>query len=170
MSPTRLPVYRPAPPGAYIYPEPPRALPVAAIALLDASADGGPSLAFAACLSRELARCGRSAGVATVSFDPAAQLEPGLRAAFPCGQSLCALPAQAPDSALADQLAAERLWILLGPGALAFAASLVIMVGADVPVLRWPDALRERRKRISLALGGDGLAVAHALAGLLGES
>jgi hypothetical protein len=143
---------------------------MAAIAVLDPSADGAASVAFAACLCRELTQRGGAAGVALASFQLSAPLEPALRAAFAPDQTVRTLPVQASEGELAALLAGHRLWLLIGPGSLAFAAPLLVMVGAEAPVLRWPDVLRERRERISLALSGDGLSVAKALAPLLAGS
>jgi hypothetical protein len=165
----RLPLYRAAPDGN-VYPEVPRVAPGCAIAVVDASGDGLASLTFSASLSRELMERGRSLGLALTSFADAPQISPARRAQFGPGQTVCALSAQASDEALRALLARERCWLLAGPAALAFSVPLVIMVGADVPLLRWPHALRAQRERISLALSGDGLAVAKALGRLLATS
>lgn len=166
----RLPLYRAAAEAAGAYPELPRAAPGYLIAVVDASEDALPGLRFSASLAREVAQRGGTLGVALVTFAEAPELSPAVKAAFDAGQLLCALSAQAPDEALRAALSPARTWLLTGPAALAFAAPLVIMVGAEVPILRWPDALRERRERISLALSGDGLAVAKALGRLLPTS
>ncbi len=166
----RLPLYRAAAEAARAYPERPRAAPGSVIAVLDASEDGMPGLRFSAAVCREVALRGRSLGVALASFDEAPEIAPALRAPFEAGQIMGALWAQASDEALRATLSPARSWLLTGPAALAFAVPLVVMVGADAPILRWPDALREQRERISLALSGDGLAVAKALGRLLPAS
>jgi hypothetical protein len=165
MSPHRLPVYRPAPLGADAYQGAPRVLPGRALAVLDPG-DGGAALAFAARFSRELRQLGMALPVAIASFENAPQLSPPLRARFADGQALYALSVQASELAIAEQLSLSRaaLWVVVGQAALAWAPALAILVCADMPVLRWPDALREARDRISLALSGDGLSVAGALA------
>lgn len=163
----RLPLYRKEAAAARDYPDLPRAAPGCVIAVVDASEDGLPSLRFSASLCRELAQRGRSLGVVLASFVEAPEISPAVRAPFEPEQTFCALSARAADEALGAALSPARSWLLTGPAALAFAAPLVIMVGADVPILRWPDALRERRERLSLALSGDGLAVAKALGSLL---
>lgn len=166
----RLPLYRAAPDAADVYPDVPRAAPGAAIAVVDARGDGMGSLIFSAHLCGELAQHGRSMGVALTSFSEPLEVSSAQKAPFGEGQSFCALSVAVSDEALFALLGCERRWLLVGPGALAFAVPLVIMVGADTPILRWPEALRERRGRISLALGGDGVAVAKALGRLLATS
>jgi hypothetical protein len=165
MSPYRLPVYRPATLSADAYQAATRALPGRALAVLDPS-DGVPSLAFAACLSHELRRLGRAVPVALASLQDVPAVHPSQRAQFGEQQALYAFSVQASEQAIAEQLAlaSDGLWVVVGQPALAFAPALAILVGADVPVLRWPDPLREARERISLALSGDGLAVAVAIA------
>jgi hypothetical protein len=169
MSPLRLPLYQPVSLGADAYHEAPRALPGRAIAVLDPG-DGRLSLAFAACMVRELAQRGLSVPVALASFEGAPRVPASQTAQFAEGQALYALSVQENAPAIAERLVLppQGLWLLVGQAALAFAPALTILVGADLPVLRWPDALRAARERISLTLSGDGLTVAVALARALG--
>jgi hypothetical protein len=161
----RLPVYQPAEVSADAYQGAPRILPGRAIAVLDPS-DGTPSLAFAARFGQELAALGRAIPVALVAFERAPHVLSAQRALFPAQQRLDAFSAQASDAAIAEQLALspQGLWVVVGQAALLFAPVLSIVVAADIPLLRWPDPLRAARERISVALSGDGLSVAVALA------
>jgi hypothetical protein len=161
----RLPVYQPAEVSADAYQGAQRALPGRAIAVLDPS-DGAPSLAFAARLSQELGSLGCPLPVALASFERAPHVLPAQRALFLAQQRLDAFSAQESDAAIAEKLALSPrgLWVVVGQAALLFAPALSILVAADIPLLRWPDPLREARERISVSLSGDGLSVAGALA------
>jgi hypothetical protein len=162
-------MYQPVSLGADAYQGAPRALPGRAIAVLDPG-DGSQSLVFAARMSRELKELGVSVPVAFPSFEGAARSPASQSAQFAEGQPLYAFSVHESAPAIAERLALppQGLWLLVGQAALAFAPSLTILVGADLPVLRWPDPLREARARLSVMLSGDGLPVAVALARALG--
>lgn len=153
------------------------------------SGDGDGSLRWAGRLQQALTRLMVRAEVVLVGVEPTnAALRPwfvpqtplhGLEPAQLDGSvdvrawlSAQAPRSDAPVGAGEDGSVPEpSLLLLAGPWApLAFRGRLNVLIGADRPVLRWPDALRAQRGRFDLELSGDGLAVVNALAHALHES
>ncbi len=171
MSARRLPVYRSLP-----TPEAPigllrKPLGGRSIGVADTQ-DGELALRFSEQLVGELARRGLRVPVCFLSFESGSAesgsaLSPALRARFAMADALGALSVAqaelAPTATFAA--AAAGLWIGVGqPALLAFETTLSVLLGADAAVLRWPEALRLARASFTLALSGDGVAVAKALA------
>lgn len=165
MSLHRLPLFRPTQLPGDAYQGAPRALPVRTVAVLDPG-EGGLSLAFAARFGSELVQRGRLVRVALASFEREPALEAWQRAALRQLEPLQVCSTQASDAELGQLFGREphALWVVVGQAALGFTHELTILLGAELPLLRWPDPLREARERISLAISGAGLAVASALA------
>lgn len=163
MSQRRLPLIQPEatslePPAVVMQSLPGRVL------VVGDTGDGLAALRWAAKLSGHLVGLGRAPAVGLVGAEAR---EARVRDLFvpplalqevPGGVLLGAAP-------LALDLPASELLVLVGPWALlAFRGRLNVLVGADTPVLRWPEALRALRGTFDLELSGDGLSITQALA------
>lgn len=171
MSGRRLPLHSPS--GPALQPDLVAAaatLRVAGRSLAVADTERGSlAAAFAARLANRLHAEDVQVRVLLTSFDALIDLPASQRAAFhpDVPQHNMALGAGA---GLPDDLpgADPTFWLLVGqPALLRFDGTISVLLGAGVPVLRWPDALRAVRGRCTLELAGDGLAQAAPLADAL---
>jgi hypothetical protein len=161
MSQRRLPLIQPEPASletpAFVM----QHLPGQVLVVGDAG-DGLAALRWAAQLTGHLRDLGRMPALGLVGAE-AAQV----RTLFPPQLALQEVPGVVLLGAapLALDLPDSQLLVLAGPWALlAFRGRLNVLVSADTPVLRWPEALRALRGTFDLELAGDGLSMTSALA------
>lgn len=171
MSLRRLPLFRPAEPSSSSEVQvEPSVLSGRVIVVAD-TGTGELSLHWAACLAATLGQLGRAAKIGVVGFEPGLLAVGSVQGLF---EPTCALY-EVPLSGLREaeiqlRRQAAELWIFAGPATLsAFEGGLSVLLGADAPILRWPESARRARGRISLELAGDGLSVARALGQRLGD-